>query len=260
MTLGFDMKNTIAWYEQNKEELLARLPQATNQPFGFRTRNREQIQLPTSELAALLHLFPEQARERSLLKYIIGKPETWFHSDSTDSNPVPTTNLEEAISPTAIIPSFHEVTRKGWPDYTNIWLYQISPEACSEDVKKIILTEGFVHELAHTINAPALYFQNYNLKLPDGTVVDAFQYVHQFANLAENHSPISHYSSTYRTADNKFNPENLLTAINEELAETVAAYLLNFAFCDDSRGMNPFADRPEVKEWTDNFLNAKLVK
>ena len=168
----------------------------------------------------------------------------------------------EAISPTAIVPSYHSVG--GWPDYTNILLYEISSKACSDDVRKIILAEGFVHEFAHTINAPALFLENYVLELPNGDRVGGREYILSFTKLAEKHSPMSHYSSTYRTEDNDFKGtefNEIFTSINEELAETIAARLLGFTFCnEDYRRMDPFVDRPEIKEWTDNFLNARLVE
>jgi len=86
----------------------------------------------------------------------------------------------------------------------------------------------------------------------------------QFAELAEQHPPISHYASTYRGKNNKFesdNPNyNVNTAISEEICEAIAAHFLGFAYSgDNARRKNPFADRPEVRKFVRDFLNAELM-
>lgn len=198
-------------------------------------------------------------KDRSILKQIIaGKPTTWFRYDSTKSNPIPTENLNEAISETAIIPSY--IDNREWINTmipsSDIWLYSI-PDICSFGTKRIILIEGFVHEMAHTICMPATYIDGYQLRFRNGRTISGRDCMTNFANLAENHTPISHYAAVYRI-NGKF--YNNLVAIGEELAETIAAYLLHFIYCDEAeRRFNPLADRPEVEDFVKEFLSLRKL-
>ncbi len=257
---GLDMKKTIEWYEANKEELVRRLPDTINTgKLVHPLENREYIELTDEEVASVLDLFPEVVRRRSIVNYIVGQPQTWFKQGEGQ---VATTNKDEAISKTAIIPSYFDPSKwtKDNPA-ADVWLYAISDEACSPEVKKIILSEGLAHEFAHGLIATALYTEQ-KLKLPSGEKVDAFMYImDNFANAVEDkHTPISHYSSFFEDKFKSDNPQEVKTAVNEELAESIAAYLLNFVYCDDpDRRMDPFRDRPEVKKLVDDFLNAELI-
>lgn len=259
---GFDLGVTIDWYEKNMDQILNNLPEQAKKPIKIPIENGGLVELSSEELEALWLLFPEAARDRSIVRSVKGQPMTWFHKDSTSIQPIPTTESEQALSSTAIIPSYVDYTRwrtEGQPA-ADIWLYKL-PENVSPKVKKVISSEGFIHEVAHTIISPILYSQEYKLQLPNGQVVDAFDYLMQFANMAESKQPISHYASTYRTSENKFvGGDNPKRAIDEELAETVTAHLLHFAFChNDARGLDPMADRPEIKQWVKDFLNARKV-
>ena len=262
-TLGLDMKKTLNWYKSSKVEM----PSIPERDFHYPLENQELIELTKRELGGLLALFPENARKRSILRKVIGQPSTWFHRDSTSGQPKPTTNEKEAMSQTAIVPSYIDYTPWGELKVptADIWLYKIPQNAASEKVRRIVLAEGFVHEIGHSIVQPALYVEDYTLKFPDGRIVNGLEAMLQFAELAEQHPPISHYASTYRGPGNKFesnNPNyNAETAISEEMCETIAAYLLGFAYCgNNSRGKNPFLDRPEVRNFVRDFLNAELIK
>jgi hypothetical protein len=261
---GLDMGPTIEWYKQAGVSISSSLK---NKPLPYNVESSQYIELTEQELAKLFYLLPKNARKRSILQKIIGQPVTYFSKESTSERPMPTTSQHESLSPTAIIPSFTDYTP--WNEQkrpaANIWLYQLPKDAVPEDVRKIILSEGFIHELGHTLVQPALYINDYTLKMPDGKLVNGLESLLQFAELAEKHAPISHYASTYRGKDNRFESDNLnynlKTAISEELCETIAAYYLGFAYCgDDARSRSPFADRPEIKEYVRNFLNAELVK
>jgi hypothetical protein len=259
--LGLDMKETLEWYETSGVEL----PQVSAD-LPYPVENQNLIELSDRELGGLLSLFPKNAHDRSILRKIVGQHATWFHKDSTSEQPIPTTNQDEALSPTAIVPSYIDYTPWGElkTPTADIWLYQIPQNEVPENVRKIILSEGFVHEVGHSIVQPALYIDDYTLKFPDEKLVNGLEAILHFAELAEQHLPISHYSSTYRGPNNKFESDkpnyNVQTAISEEMCEAIAAYLLGFAYCgDDSRGKNPFADRPEVKNFIRDFLNAELI-
>src|SRR3989344_211575 len=260
-TSGLDMRETLDWYK-NSGVMLPAIATDKNLPHPI--ENQDLIGLSNRELVGLLHLFPENARNRSILRKIVGQPSTWFHRDSTSEQPIPTTNPEEALSPTSIVPSYTDYTpwRELKVPTADIWLYKIPKNAASKDVTRIILSEGFVHELGHTIVQPAFYIDNHTLKFPDGRLVNGLEAMLQFAELAEQHPPISHYASTYRGKNNKFesdNPNyNVNTAISEEICEAIAAHFLGFAYSgDNARRKNPFADRPEVRKFVRDFLNAE---
>lgn len=262
-TSGLDMRGALDWYKSSRVEM----PPIPEMDFSHPLEKQELIGLSKRELGGLLALFPENARKRSILRKVVGQPPTWFHKDSTSEQPKPTTNEAEAMSPTAIIPSYIDYTP--WSELkaptADIWLYKIPQNAASEEVRRLVLAEGFVHEIGHSIVQPALYVGDHNLKFPDGKIVNGLESMLHFAELAEQRSPISHYASAYRGHNNKFesdNPSyNAKTAISEEMCETIAAYILRFAYCgDSSRGANPFADRPEVIDFVRDFLNAELIK
>lgn len=254
---GLDMKPTIDFYQENKNEILGRLPETKDdQAIGYAIEQKELIELSESEIAALVNLFPESARERSALDLIKGVPKAWFKKG--EAAPTPTNNIDQAISPTAIIPSFHSPSR--WPK-TEIHLYEIDSRAADPEARKIILSEGLIHEFAHSIITPEIYLNNRKLELSSGEVVEAFTFImDKFANAVEGHHPsMSHYSSAYMDSEGKFQGD-LRVSVNEELAESIAAYLLNFVYCNDkARRFEPFRDRPEVKAIVKEYLEAKLV-
>ncbi len=266
---GLDMEGALCWYHKYESELFSGLPPISKIPSyypHYPLVNHANIQLLKAEMAALIALFPVNAVKRTVLKRIVGNPPTWFRRDSTPEKPVSTARREEAISPTAIVPSSTDFTpwEKTQPS-ADIWLFRIGSMEYSSRITRIILSQGLVHEFGHTIIAPAAYIKGYTLKLPDGRIVDGRDFLREFAKMAEQHPPISHYVSTFRGRDNKFQSDNPkyqpMLAINEELAETIAAYLLGFAFCgDERRNRQPLADRPEIRDWVKNFLEAERYK
>ena len=262
-TSGLDMRETLDWYKSSGVEM----PSIPEMDFSHPVENQQLIELSEREMGGLFALFPENARKRSILRKVVGQPPTWFHRDSTSEQPRPTTIKSDAMSPTAIVPSYIDYTP--WSELkvptADIWLYQIPQNAAPKKVRRLVLAEGFVHEIGHSIVQPALYMSDHSLKFPDGKIVNGLEAMLHFAELAEQHPPISHYASTYRGSNNKFENDNpnysAKTAISEEVCETIAAYLLGFAYCgDNSRGKNPFSDRPEVRDFVRDFLNAELTK
>lgn len=262
-TSGLDMRETLEWYKSSGIEM----PAISEMNFSHPIENQELIELSEKELGGLLALFPENARKRSILRKVVGKPPTWFHKDSTNEQPKPTIHESEAMSSTAIVPAYIDYTPWGELKVptADIWLYKIPQNAAFKEVRRLVLAWGFVHEVGHSIVQPALYVGDHSLKFPDGNIVNGSEAMLHFAELAEQYPPISHYASTYRGPNNKFesdNPNyNVKTAISEEMCETIAAYLLDFAYSgDNSRGKHPFADRPEVRDFVKDFLNAELIK
>ncbi len=261
---GLDMRKTLEWYNTSGIKLL---PCPNDKHLPYPLEDRDLIELSGREMGGLFYLFPERARKRSILRKVIGQPASWFHRDSTSEQPVSTTNQADALSPTAIIPSYIDYTPWGELKVptADIWLYGISHGAAPEEIRKIVLSEGFIHVVGHSIVQPALYVDDHTLRFPDGKLVNGLEAMLLFAELSEQYPPISHYASTYRGRNNKFESDkpnyNVKTAISEEMCETIAAHLLGFAYRgDDSRGRNPFSDRPEVRSFVIDFLNAELVR
>ena len=259
---GLDMGATIAWYTRNTNILSDRIPPGTDS-LPFPITDIQYSALNQEEIAAIINLFPPQAIARSRLQNdgsIIGKPTLYFAQDTTPENITTTSEISNALSPTAIIPSYTDNTRwnKTGKSTSDIWLFEI-PNYIDPEVRRIIHAEGLAHELAHTLVTQILYSsEEYKLKLPGGKTVDGNDYLMSFASAAENHPPISHYSSSYRKDGEEF---KALSAIDEEIVETIAAHLLGFVFCrDEERRLDPLADRSEIQSLIDDFLHAELVE
>ncbi|MGV8152252.1 MAG: hypothetical protein ACP5OG_04155 [Candidatus Nanoarchaeia archaeon] len=262
-----DMTETIKWYTKNKERLLNRiLINSPNQSLNYPIIRSVDLELSDNEIYNLINLFPKSAQERSVLENILLKPSLWFHKNSIKERLEATNNITEAISANAIIPSYanNDKWRKTKIPSIDIELYQIpSLQVTDRDVRKIILSQGLIHEFAHTIISPAGYLKDYNLTLPSGKIIEGTNFINLFAETAEKIKPISHYASAYRVQDNKFKNSSQIridTSISEELAETITADLLGFAYSGDERSLNPFWDRPEIKDLIHDFLNAKLIR
>ncbi len=269
---GFDMKRTIDWYQSivNQSEIkLPSFPQTEDAGLEsaismddriIPVENPELIELSAAEMSGLISLFPAQAIERSILRNIVGRPISWFHKDSTSDAVKTTEDIYQAISMTAIVPSFigYEIDPKTGFYTADIHIYKL-PEFVSPEVRKMIIYEGSLHELAHSFIFPALY-DEYDL-IFRGEKKSCFDVMMDFAKIAEPHAPISHYASGYRSDDGKFKKGKYpLMPIDEEMAESVAAYMLNFVYCkEEDRRLDPFKDRPEVKTFIEDFLKAEKV-
>lgn len=259
-SIGLDMAPTIAWYEAEENELLLRLPRVDHEITYFDVQDLDLTSLTKKRVTAIASLFPFFALTRSTLNSgaIIGKLTLFFARGSTPSQLKTTHNPKEAISPTAIIPSYTDNSRwkeTGIPS-SDVFIYQIPPEI-SPNIAEIIHTQALVHEIAHTLVDPALYGDNYRLQLPYESLdpVDGFKYLMDFAEMAEKYNPVSHYSSFYRKPGEEFKTN---VAIAEEFVETIAARLLNFVYCDDPvLRFDPLSDRPEIAGMVDDFLEAR---
>lgn len=251
---GLDMGPTIAWYTQNFDQLLSRLPKPSEKPSPFGSQNMFYTNLSINRVNAIVELFPEAALARSRLKtgVITGEPTLYFAKDATPEKLTTTNDVEDALSPTALIPGVTSMDRWDWLS-SDIRLPQI-PRNINPAVREIIHVQALTHEFAHTF-ITQLWIPGYKLKLPDGALVNGFDFMVEFARATEEHPPISHYSSFYRKDGEEFKTR---PAIEEELAEVIAARLLGFAYSDDTtRAFEPLQDRPEVVEIVDQFLNAR---
>lgn len=216
-----------------------------------------------ADIGEFLKLLPEQARERAILRNVSFAGPMWFDKETSNYHLATAIDKNNAISPTAFAPSYTHFTDIKNPavSLADISMFRIEPDAVSARARRVIEKWCMLHELGHTLVFPANYVEGYSLQMPDGKVVHGADLMFEFASIAENHAPITRYSSFYREKDNKFGGPFIATGIDEELCESIAAHQMGFAFCgDEFRSFNPFNDRPEVKEFVSNFLNARVVR
>lgn len=256
---GLDMKQTLDWYAANNDQILQRLPNPNvEEDLEYPLVDEENIDLSKPEILALINLFPKNAQERSILDTIVGKPETWFDRKSTGETQIPTTNKIDSISETAIVPGYtYYKVGEGTAWLADIWLYKMG-DALAPDVKKIVLSQAFVHEFAHTITASELY-RSVPLKLPDGRIVNSKEFLEEIADKLLALPPISHYASAYRDDEGKYIEKTKTKAQDENIAELVTAHLLNFSYREDDMelGLNPTADRVDIDGDIRSYLKAE---
>jgi len=260
MANAFDMNGTIEFYSNNIDRI--RLPCRKAEKNSVKVKG-ELRDIEVDRLNALRALYPSNSLERSVFEYVVAKPETWFLPDAESrirggKNPV-TTASGEAMSQTSIVPSYFNPV--SWEN-GEIWLFDIPKEAVRDSrVREIILSEGFIHELAHSINFISRYKgDGQKLRFPNGKILTGKEAFESFGEIALKHEPMSHYSSGYFPGRILFDSASPDRTIDEELCETIAAYLLGFSYTpSESRRFSPFADRPEILAFVKDYLNAKLI-
>lgn len=269
-TSGFDLGPTIQFYEENIDRLTRAIPEPTGEEaMEVYVFGQEHIHLTEEQIQGLLALFPQQARDRSILQTISGKPTLWFREDTREGNIEVTDDVSEALSPTALVPSYVWYSERESGDGYNahVELYEIPEDAASEQTRALIHAQGFVHEVAHTIMKPILDSKDnapYVLRIRDGDEerdIDAEEHFMRFANITGKLPPVSHYASSYRDLNGNFKSDpSLTTAVNEELVETMTADLLQFANTPNpARRFMPLVDRPEANAIVEDLLYGERV-
>lgn len=255
---GLDLKGAIDFYRRNSAELLKRLPgDANNTDIQYDLDKPDCMAVTPSQINALINLFPRQARERFYVDAIRGYPTVYFRRDYAPGREV-TFDATEAISETAIVPSFI-------PDHPDghIGIFRIPESVIPEEIiRRIIHSQGLVHELVHSLAKRAKSQGTEQIQLPSSRIVNTKDYLLGLREILEEHAPISAYSSAFRLPNGKLddNEGRLFQSIDENLAEIVTAHLLGFSFCDDdSRGLNPFADRKGLVKLAQDYLSARKV-
>lgn len=259
---GLDMARTIKWYGQKVATIAGRLPKgAKNKPSATQfTVDGKLDTLNMAQIYGVLQRFPAQARRRMNLRTITVTGPLWFSTDSMPNAPKVTMSVHDAISETAIVPSFVQYTKDTtqWCGYSgHIQLYAIHETAATLAVRKIIHTQALCHELAHCLITPELH-GGCTLMFPNETFHTS-KLFSDFSKLADRFGPISHYASAYCDKDGKLleKPDPRLP-INEAMAEAITAYLLGFAYQPNSNGLHPFegARRKELWPLIYNYLHA----
>ncbi len=265
------MKDTIEFYDSIRgvgEDNLKRLTDSQGwsksefekRGIVFDDPNRD-IALTEDEIYGIMNSFPESFRNRISVGYILGNGPLWFKSEKLEV----TGDVNEALSQTSIIPS--HISHANQDKKQNISLFKL--ENVDPKVARIIHGEGFIHELAHTANFPG-HTGNYEdlmnrgivVRYDNGREVPFKKMVSEFEELMKDSSPITNYSSFYwSNNDGKVQTDKLELAVNEELAESIAAYQLGFAMTPNPENrLNPFEDRPKIKEFVEDLINSEFGK
>lgn len=275
---GLDMGPTVRWYEENKDELRRRLnwlvgahPRVCKLVPGVSGTVTVELgghsDLSEEDVASVFCRFPEEARRRMSLKSIEGSPTLWFHRDSRPGAIRPTPYRDEALSPTAIIPSYIEYVKdeRAWCGFSGrVMLYTVPSDVVpDEDVRRVVHLEGLVHELAHSFITPELY-NDCELwfvgdgKTPNRQLNTEFFVAEAWATVNSS-APVSHYASSYTDKGGKLleGEKHGLTPLNEALAEGVAALLCGFAYRTDGTGLEPFRGRRRLFQLVSRFLRAQ---
>src|SRR3989338_3518188 len=121
---GLDMAKTIDWYKSSGIEFREH---KEGPILPYSTEGKQHLELTEDDFYSLINLFPQSARQRSILQRIIGKPTIYFRRDSTAEELQVTEDVEQALSSTALVPSF--IDYQAWKDMGNpsadIWLYRL---------------------------------------------------------------------------------------------------------------------------------------
>jgi len=258
---GYDMNDTLSWYSQVVREPILRREIKPIKDFPI--LQTAYAQLHDFDVLRTLGLFPRNAVERSILDKISWQKPLWFSKASIETGvPTQTRDLKEAISNTAIIPGHtgYYLDKDG-KLRASIDLYQLE-SWIAPLVRRAVNTEALAHEFAHTILAPALYREQ-KLRLPNGGVVDAHDFLMDLGAEAEQLTPVSHYAGAYRAGDGKYlvHEGDKTISISEEFAETIAQMVLPFALHNRkclSREQN-LASRSEIVAGLESFLNAQEI-
>ncbi len=94
------------------------------------------------------------------------------------------------------------------------------------------------------------------------------QAVSRFIEITDGLPAISSYSASYRVKNDRYpfseEPRYSLLGVEEELVESITAYLLGYTV--QLRGgkalfsVEPFADRPEVKDFISDYVSTEVNK
>lgn len=272
---GLNLGPTIDWYAENLEALLERLPKPTChdaailKESGITVTRQPGVESPLSDedIAALVARFPAKTRTRWNVVSTAFQPPLWFKKGSTSESISVTHDVTEAISPTAIVPSYIENNKGGNSAYVEkygyqaeISLYAMDPDVVPLPIQRLILWQGLVHELVHGFVSVDIYdCREEQLLLPDGTLVGGHEYLESARDFFGGRPPISHYASTYFASDGTLPDVKFQRPLNENVTETITAMLLGFAFQMDGDGLDPFCGHVSLGAYLHQYLHAVLV-
>ena len=277
MASALDMSGTLAFYRAFAPILMPRIIAALGQKYI----PEDVLTVPISdagnhlvlspyEIRSAIAQFPLDARLRARTSGIYGKQDLWFAKQQGAEIKVTAIELE-AMSPTALVPSY--VDNRGGKEDPKIHLFGLAQSmrngTLDEAVARIIQAEGLLHEYGHVLNwgiRRSAYANQPKAPLLSmgGKTIDGCDALVAFAELMEKSTPLSHYSSHYWSVDQGVlvaRNGDVSLAVDEELAESIAAFFLGFTFSrEPDRRLQPFIDRDAIYRFVIDYLQARVIE
>lgn len=247
-----NLENRAKWYKKISEDVKF---SQINKKLPFNTLNLDLIELSYTEISGLISLFPQNAKERSLVKNIICDKTYWIDKTTKGKNLEKTDNQIKAISRTSIIPSDLEFDYE--KDCENIYLYQI-PDGVYRDknIRKIISAHALIYEFSQSIINYCYRDKKNKLLFQEVGVIKGLDAINNFAKLSEKYSPISNYSSNFW----KNGALKSMSAMNVEFSEAITAYILGIGYINENvKKQDAYLGKEEIKEYVKSFLKAKKI-
>ncbi|MEK7641733.1 MAG: hypothetical protein AAB365_01945 [Patescibacteria group bacterium] len=260
---GFDLGPVIDWLTANRAAVSKNLHWLdTDIKVRYEAiEGAEHLHLSSHEISNALMRFPQSARDRSVLTKIIGMPFTWFAKGTTFAKPETTQVAEEALSPRAIVPGY-SAPNTWTTDLQEQWIRLYHLGQTPPDIARYMQVHALIHEYVHTIINPMWYSLGrlYMIKMPGLVPMDARMFFAKFVLAASKYPAISHYAAAYRPLPTSTGDPKFIERVGEELCESVVAFILGHIYCDDpKRCLDPFMDRPDVRQLVTDFLQAKHI-
>ncbi len=255
---GLDLGPCLQWYTVNEKRIQFVLSPVfkSKSPIDIQTKNISDLPITKEILGGAWQLYPESARQRSILRLIIGGSKKWFHKSSSPNIITTTYNIGKALSPTAIVPGRTDYIWEPDNKQARIYLYEMDVKS---SIATIVLIQTFLHEIAHTLLVSAYYLRNYRLCMPDEKDIAGISFFQKFLKVASKYSPISHYASFYPLQCLSLkDTKRYYINVSEHICESVAAYLLGFTFClEEDKCWTPFKGRADLYDLIADFLEAR---
>ncbi len=223
--------------------------------------------LQPREIEQLWGLFPVQARERSMTTTVVTDTPLWVTKHEHGQSWF-TRIAERALAHDTYLLGSNELVRDDQSGRLSAKLRlhrQPDADSYSPATVRVAQAQTIVRELAQQMLLPDLVEKQIILNLPSRGPVRSVDFLLDFYRATYRHSPISHVASTYRRYPEDFDQDLLLTAISEELSDTIAAYLLGFSVPspvhenEPTVSFAPFKDREELYDMTRDYLYASRV-
>lgn len=264
-TAQFDLAKTISWYNVHQRTLQKRAmesckdkPDTPQKIFVADCRPGKKEDGLKGVVPMAFDAFPPAAQERVTVQSVRIQGPAWFHRVTKPSMFHMTYHVAEALSPTAIFLSTaaHRHANDRW--VTDVTLYD-PPHGIvkSKSVRRLILQQASMRELAYSMVMPDLYDKRREIVLSNGSIVEARDCLIRGSPLFNTLPPISLRASSFCV--NVSDWGKMLTALSENMCEAIAAYLLGFAYQPEGDSLVPFAGRDKMYWFVQEYLLAEGV-
>lgn len=267
---GLDMAETVEFYAAHEARLTDRiggLLEAPARPLNVIFETMKHSSLDADDVSRLLSRFPERCDARTRLANVMGMPPLWFHKESTAESPRPTNVKEEALSPTAFIPSYYSPQKNTEGAFVaEVELYNLKTANLATGMQRIIHAQGVMHEAVHALLLPGLHEAGYAhipgqvIRMPNEAEMTLGEALERYRAIAKQYPPISRYASMYYGQMDSDQPFTKFTAISEQLCEAVPAYFLGMTAHDNPTiAIEPLPENDARRRFVEDFLNATIV-